>query len=380
MLTTNSSLMDGINRHILTIAPQINNQEGCEVAVCTVFSRAELNVELESKGVKTYSLNATNGHDLTVFLHFYKVMKAFRPDIVHSHVMALFERIVLATCFRGLKYINTVHGIRDKVPQNTPYMRLETCLNKMFNIKYNAHCVVSNGVRQHLFAAKNEDNESNVHTVYNPLNFEKGIPKQYKLHKLLGVKKDTPLVGTACRFAAVKNPEVFTRVLCKVLQGNTLVHAAVMGDGDEPLKYRLRKIVAESNVESRFHWLGYRQDAPQLVQDLNCFVMTSISEGMPTSILESMASKTPFAMMEGEGGLKDIAEINQQEGPIGIICPKDDVEGMAREIDNLLANQSTQVALAEKAFAVGKKYFDVESVCCKLYTIYKSVCAQSFYI
>ena len=78
MLTTNSSLMDGINRHILTIAPQINNQEGCEVAVCTVFSRAELNVELESKGVKTYSLNATNGHDLTVFLHFYKKADAYR--------------------------------------------------------------------------------------------------------------------------------------------------------------------------------------------------------------------------------------------------------------------------------------------------------------
>ena len=41
MLTTNSSLMDGIHRHILAIASYVNRLGGCEVAVCTAFPRAE---------------------------------------------------------------------------------------------------------------------------------------------------------------------------------------------------------------------------------------------------------------------------------------------------------------------------------------------------
>ena len=74
MLTTNSSLMDGINRHILAIAPVLNNYSGCEVAVCTIFPREELSDSLEKLGVKVYSLNANSGHDMSVFLSFVKIM------------------------------------------------------------------------------------------------------------------------------------------------------------------------------------------------------------------------------------------------------------------------------------------------------------------
>ena len=37
MLTTNASLQDGINRHILSVAPALNARGGVEVAVCTVM-------------------------------------------------------------------------------------------------------------------------------------------------------------------------------------------------------------------------------------------------------------------------------------------------------------------------------------------------------
>lgn len=371
MLTTNSSLMDGINRHILTIAPNLNKREQCEVAVCTVFPRAELNEELERRGVRTYSLDAANGHDFKIFSRFCKVMREFRPDIIHSHVMALFEKMVLAVGYRGLKYIGTVHGISLKDKRILPYARIESCLNQVFRIKWSAFCVVSDGVRQYLFGDK--DN-GNIYTVYNPLAFGEIIPKQYKLHGLLGVEKDTPIIGTACRVSPPKNSLCFTRVMCKVLQANSAAHAVVMGEGDE--KAECEKIVAREGLESRFHWLGYRQDAPELTRDLDCFVMTSITEGLPTALLEAMASKTPFAMMEGMGGLRDIATINRKEGPIGIVVPKGEEERMAREICGLLADKNARETMAERAYAVGKKHFDVENVCGKIYDIYKKVCVQ----
>lgn len=371
MLTTNASLMDGINRHILTVAPELNRREGCEVAVCTVFPHAELNAELERKGVSTYSLNAANGHDLKIFSRFRKVMRAYKPDIVHSHVMALFERIVLALGFRGVKYVNTVHGIVLKDSVSAAHARIEHFLNNVFRIKWDAQCVVSDGVRQSVFAGKEN---GDVYTVYNPLAFGEVAPKQYKLHALLGVDKDTPLVGTACRVSPPKNSVCFTRVMCKVLQANVSAHAVVMGEGDE--KPACEKIVAESGIAARFHFLGYRKDAPQLVRDFDCFVMTSITEGLPTALLEAMANKTPFAMLEGDGGLKDITAINRSEGPLGIVVPKGEEYGMAQEICGLLADKGKQEAFAEKAYAVGKKHFDVESVCDKLHNIYKKVCGQ----
>ena len=365
--------MDGINRHILAVAPTVNRYQDCEVAVCTVLPRAELAVALEKEGVKTYTLNAVSGHDIKVFSAFHKVIKEYDPDIVHSHVMALYEKIILSIFYHSKKYVLTVHGISDKVVHKTLRMKLDKWLNNIFAIHYDATCYVSNGVRKHF---EDDIEQKTGYTIYNPLHFNIFKFGEDRLHNLIGVSNDIPIIGTSCRLAPVKNPELFTRVMCKVLQMNGYAHAVVFGDGDESIKTTLKGIVEEANVSERFHFLGYRQDAPELVRDLNCFVMTSISEGLPTCILEAMACKTPFAMMEGNGGLKDLAELNNTEGPIGIVVPTGDKEALVNGICELINNPANAQKLAEKAYEVGRRHFDAEIVCMRLHNVYKTICEQ----
>ena len=370
MLTTDSSLMDGINRHILTVAPALNKNDGCEVAVCIVFPRGDLTESLEKVGVKVFSLNANSGHDFKVFRSFNKIMQEYKPDIVHSHVMALYERIILSLFYPCVKYIQTVHGIRDKVLGESFLMRLEKTLCRIFKIKFDAICYISNGVRKYL---SNPNDIVNSYTIYNPIDFNKDIPKEYKLHKLIGVPEAVPIIGTCCRIAKVKNPDLFTKVMCRVLQLNDQVHAVVIGDGDEYLKREIEQIVNDANLSERFHFLGYRHDAPELVRDLSCFVMTSTSEGLPTSILEAMVSKVPFAMMEGKGGLDDIAELNRNEGPIGVVVPYGNIEAMAEGIISLIVNLTDSKSLAEKAYAVGEKHFSIAIIRSQLQYVYNSL-------
>ena len=90
MLTTNSSLMDGINRHILTIAINLSKISNIEVAVCTVFPKGDLNKELAKNNIKTFSLDAKNGHELKIIPAYYKIIKSYAPDIIHIHVMSIF--------------------------------------------------------------------------------------------------------------------------------------------------------------------------------------------------------------------------------------------------------------------------------------------------
>lgn len=369
MLTTNSSLMDGINRHILTVASALNVQDGLEVAVCTVLPKGELNIALENLGVRTFSLNAPNGHDWHIFSRFYKVIKAYKPDVVHNHVMAIAERIVLSSCFKKMKYVETIHGISDKVEYLTMRMRLEKLLANLFPIKYKASCFISKGVRDALADSKKDKSI----VCYNPLHFGEVPPRTYALHEIAGVPYNTPIIGTSCRIAGVKQPERFTEVMCRVLKNLPEAHAVVMGDGEKPLIDACQEIVKLHGVGNRFHWLGYRKDAPQLVRDLNCFVITSISEGMPTSILESISLKTPFAFLEGNGGLKDIALLNQSEGPFAVQASKDDLEGLAEGIIKLLNNNKLAWKYAERAYEAGKKHFDIQRVICQLTKLYKQL-------
>ena len=371
MLTTNSSLMDGINRHILTIAPALNRFPDIVINVCTVNPYGELNEALEKNGVQTFSLDAPNGHDWHIAKRYYNIIKTFNPDIIHCHVMAMVERIVSSICFRNIKYIATIHGIKDEVIHRSPKAHIESMLYKIFNLNLSAICYISKGVYYAL--TDNVQHATRSEIIYNPLDFSCICTKEHKLHHIIGIQDYNQIIGTSCRIAKVKKPELFTEIMCKILTKVNSVHAVIIGDGDSELKKLCKSIVKQYNVENRLHWLGYRSDAPELIKDLSCFIMTSTSEGLPTSILECMVSKTPFAFLEGDGGLKDIAELNEKEGPFAICGTLDNPDKFIDDIIDLLNNGSKAKEYAERAYQVGKRYFDINVIVGKLASLYKKV-------
>lgn len=359
MLTCNASLLDGINRHILTIAPALRRL-GVEVAVCTTHPAGELNAELEKRGVQTFSLNVPHGHALPILWRFWGVLHCYRPDILHGHVTSLLVGLVgrMAVC----RYVETVHGIAD--PGRSWRGR---GWGGGFRPPVSYTCYISEGVR----AAIKTSSRSGV--VYNPLGLPFFTDTAGALQRRLGLSPRTRCIGTSCRVAAVKDPEAFIRVFCFVLEQRTDIQAVIMGDGDVDLIQRCRVIVSEKGLTPRVHFMGYVSDAVTLCRDLSCFVMTSRREGLPTALLEAMATKTPIAFMEGEGGLIDLAELNRAEGPIGVVVPKGDEAALANGILHLLDHPEEARAMSERAFEVGMRHFSVESVAAKLMDVYREV-------
>lgn len=368
MLSVNSNLMDGINRHILNIAPGLNKQGNFEVAVCTIMPHGEFHIALEQNGVETFALGYPNGHALGIIKAFHRVMKQYKPDIIHSHVMALMERLYLAYNAHGVKIVETIHGISDAKTTFSFRDRVENLIHALSPINFSARCYISNGVRAAL-----EDSLSAVpvnKVCYNPVEFSVISNKDHKLHDMLSIPHNTPIIGTSCRISYVKQPTIFTETMCLVLREEPSAHAVVMGEGDAGIIQKCKKIVTSYDVENRFHWMGYQKDAPTLVRDLNCFVMTSISEGMPTSLLECFACKTPVAILEGEGGLKDIMLLHTDSHPILLHSSQDDYIGLSHEIAALLSNPNKSKSMADNAFKIGKKVFGLENVVDELAKLY----------
>ena len=365
MLTTNASLLDGINRHILSVAPALNAREGLEVAVCTVQPEGELAAALRARGVAVHSLGCAHGHALRILPRFSRVLRTFRPDVVHVHVLALMERVVLAMTARRVRVVQTVHGISDPVASPTFRMRVETLLQRVFAVRVDARCHVSRGVR----AAVGKSDDP---VIYNPIGLDEPVEKG-RLRAELGVPSEVRLVGTACRIADVKNPTAFTRVMCGVLARVPTAHAVVMGTGPDGIESELHRIVDAQGVADRLHFLGYRSDARQLVADLDCFVLTSRREGMPTSVLEAMAAQVPVAMWTGEGGLGDLAELERTEGPALLLAEQGDENGLVDRICSLWGTDGAGLRLAERAQALCRRHFSLDTVTAQLEKVYHTV-------
>jgi glycosyltransferase involved in cell wall biosynthesis len=367
MTVSSTSLMDGINRHVLAFAPKLNAIAGLEVAVVTLHPRGELNTALEAQGVRTFSMSAPNGHVFAVVWRFKRLMDEFRPNIVHIHVIAFWESVIAKYVFPKTKYVVTIHGVSDPPTCISLKQGLERIFNGLTDLPVSTRIFVSHGVMK---AAGEGVIPSRV--LYNAIDFNHR-PAGGKLRGELGVSGDVLLVGTACRIAAVKNPQAFTRVMCKILRVCTDAHAVVIGAGDESIEEEIRRIALNSGVAARMHFLGFRADARDLIADMDLFVLTSQREGLPTALLEAMASKVPVAFWDGEGGLGDLKAFHEAEGPVAVVVKQGDEAALVNGMYELISDSERAKAYAERAFAVGLRHFDINYVASELVAVYSDL-------
>jgi len=106
----------------------------------------------------------------------------------------------------------------------------------------------------------------------------------------------------------------------------------VVGDGSE--RARLEQFAAESGLKAAIIFAGARLDVPRLLGAMNVFALSSLSEGMPITVLEAMAARLPV-VATNVGALPELIE----EGLTGFLVEPRQAEAMAERLARLYDNQ-----------------------------------------
>jgi len=147
----------------------------------------------------------------------------------------------------------------------------------------------------------------------------KEAPKidQGKLRKELGVPEGAPLVGTVARLSQQKGIDWLLRALIITREVLPETHLLIVGEGKE--RERLEHLARVLKMEKYVKFLGERADVPAILQVLDCFVLSSLWEGMPNSILEAQAAGVPVVTTDA-GGASELVS----HWETGIVVPKSD--------------------------------------------------------
>lgn len=266
--------------------------------------------------------------DVLVLVQLVRMLRRERFDIVHTHSSKAGILGRIAARIAGVPHIvHTVHGwgFHDRMNpllKNT-YAALERMLqpwtrplvsvsNKTTSVgldegigRPDAYRLIRSGIPLTRFFPDNE--------------------RGAEIRGRLGLEPDDIVIGSVGRLSPQKNPHDFVRVAELLSTGRERLKFVYVGDG--PMRTQIEQTLASKGLSDRVLLLGIRDDVPDLLRAMDVFILTSLWEGLPRVVLQSLATGVPVVAYDTAG-----IEEAVLEGKNGHLVAPGDVEGMLERL------------------------------------------------
>lgn len=350
----------GLERVVLDLV-KLQQQQGHRCQVVCLFERGALAHELDAAGIPVHACDKRKGLDLRALSRARALIRAHGTDVLHSHNAVAHYLAVLASLGLGLgKVINTRHGMGGMQRWNRSELLYRAGLvgTDVVTMVCEAACkgaidqgmpsrklqVVPNGLRVQEFAVAS-------------------TAARERLRRALGVPPRTHLVGTVGRLNWAKDQSSLIRAFRRVHE--QLPDCALVLVGDGSLRSELELCAQREGVAGVVHFLGDRNDVRELLQGLDVFALSSVSEGYSMALLEASATALPIVATD-VGGNREIVH----DGVTGCIVPARDTEALAQAMLRLLRDPGLAARYGAAARAMVESRGSLEAVAARYAELY----------
>ena len=298
-----------------------------------------LGQHLRRHGVEVVCLDRRPGVDFGVAQRMATEIRRRRIDIVHAHQYTPFFYAAFARALCGGKprLIFTEHG--RHYPDIVSTRRRLTnglVLNRLVN-EVTAVCAFS----ARSLSLQDGFTGRQIRVIENGIDLARysGEKDRITARRSVGLDPARRYVANIARFHPVKDQVTLLRAFAEIARQYQNVDLLLVGDG--PLRSPLEQLAGSLAINGRVRFLGVRHDVPDILQAVDVFVLTSVSEAASITLLEAMASRVPV-VVTAVGGNPEMVHHNVE----GLLVPRGDPQATAIAIAQLLDDP-------EKAAAMG---------------------------
>ena len=190
-----------------------------------------------------------------------------------------------------------------------------------------------------------------------------GKSSKNQLKAEFGLNEKTKIVGAIGSLYDVKGHIFLVRAAKLVLEKYPQVLFVIAGRGY--LQEALTSEIESLEIADQFKLLGFCENIPEVLADLDIFAMPSISEGLPLTLLEAMASSLPVVVTK-VGGMPEVIK-DRLNG--FIVDPKDE-DGLAEKIMILLGDVERGVAMGKRNRESVKEKYSLDVMVSRYISLY----------
>lgn len=311
--------------------------------------------------------NVSPLNDLKAFWKLYSLMRKKGFDIVHCHSSKAGILGRLAAWLAGVpKILFTVHGWGINEYQSWPVRFFYTWAERLAGaVSSKVVCVSESDFfkGQNLRLVANDK----LSVIYN------GVPepqrKEGALRRELNIKKEDIIIGTVARLAPQKDPLFLLEAAGRMIKysgsgpGEGRLYFVLIGDG--PLRAKCEEFVNSKGLNGRVFLLGAREEAAELVQDFDVFVLFSRWEGLPLTIIEAMLAGVPV-VANAVGGVGELVEHQKT----GYLINKLDVNEAEKALWDLVFDRDKRLSMGEAGQQRAVQLFDIHEMVEKYRELY----------
>jgi glycosyltransferase involved in cell wall biosynthesis len=186
------------------------------------------------------------------------------------------------------------------------------------------------------------------------------------LHEELFLPHGAPIVGNVAALVPHKGQRHFIEAAALVIRQVPDARFVIAGEGE--LRPSLERQIKDHRLEKHVLLAGFRPDILSLHKAFDIFVMSSITEGLGTSLLDAMAAAKPI-VATSTGGIPEVV-VNDVTG---YLVPPRDHDAMAKAIVKLLKNAELRQQMGTAGLGRAQECFSAERMVEKTVAVYRKL-------
>jgi L-malate glycosyltransferase len=174
-----------------------------------------------------------------------------------------------------------------------------------------------------------------------------------RIHQDLWLPHDAPVIGNVAALVPHKGQRHLIDSAALVVRQVPDARFVIAGEGE--LRSVLQRAIKEHHLEKHVLLAGFRPDVLSFHKAFDIFVMSSVTEGLGTSLLDAMACGKPVVATTA-GGIPEVVV----DGETGFLVPPRDHEAMAAALVRLLKDRELRERMGNAGLVRARRKFSAE--------------------
>ncbi len=292
-----------------------------------------------------------------------RVLRELKPDVIHAHDP---HGVSMATMA-----LSTMRSATRPLLVAARRVDFHLKQNAFSRWKYKSVDLMicsSDAIRQ--MVVKDGVPADRAVTVHEGIDAERiaGLPAA-DIHKELWLPPRCPIVGNIGALVPHKGQRYLIEAAPRVVRAFPDAAFLVFGEGQ--LKHALQQQIKHLGLDRHVRLVGFRPDVLSMLKGFDVFVMSSVTEGLGTSILDAMAASRPV-VGTAAGGIPEAVE----HGVTGLVVPAQHPADMAEAIITLLRDPDTRARMGAAGLARAREHFNVDRMVDETLAAYEAAVAR----